>query len=282
MSVCAREPQVLLIDQHAFRRAGYLSLLEDWAQSQNVSIKAVTPDAAATNLENLPDCQLVLLNLGSQSIDDDNTRHLMKLLGALTPEMPLAIVSDNCDPHEVATAFRSGASGFIPTSLKPSIALHAFTFIMNGGTYFPPSALLRSAELQDGEADAGNRPVDDGETEHETAEIHSVRRNGKRGDPRIVRLTARQLEVLEQLRDGKSNKVIARALDMTEATVKVHVRQIMRKLGASNRTQAAVCAVQADLSGPGNTGGSGTSTSAETDSERHGVTPLYTTISGAA
>jgi len=259
-----------------------LSLLEDWAQCQNVSIKAVTPDAAATNLESLPDCQLVLLNLGSQSIDDDNTRHLMKLLGALTPEMPLAIVSDSCDPHEVTTAFRSGACGFIPTSLKPSVALHAFTFIMNGGTYFPPSALLPIAELQDGEADAGDGAADAGETGDETAEIHTVRRNGKCGDPRIVRLTARQHEVLEQLRDGKSNKVIARALDMTEATVKVHVRQIMRKLGASNRTQAAVCAVQADLSGPGHASSNGISNGAEPDSERHGVTTLYTTISGAA
>ena len=282
MSVCAKEPQVLLIDQNAFRRAGYLSLLEDWAQSQNVSIKAVTPDAAATNLEDLPDCQLVLLNLGSQSVDDDNTRHLMKLMGALIPDTPLAIVSDYSEPNEVATAFQSGASGFIPTSLKPSVALHAFTFIMNGGAYFPPSALLGRNELRDCEANTDNSPFDDGETEDETAEIHAVRPNGKSGKPRIVRLTARQHEVLEQLRDGKSNKVIARALDMTEATVKVHVRQIMRKLGASNRTQAAVCAVQADLSAPENTNGSGVPNSSKHDSERDGVTTLYTTISGAA
>jgi DNA-binding NarL/FixJ family response regulator len=56
-------------------------------------------------------------------------------------------------------------------------------------------------------------------------------------------LTPRQLEVLDRLREGKPNKLIARDLNMTEATVKVHVRQIMRKLGAANRTQAVLCAV---------------------------------------
>src|SRR5690606_26939929 len=62
------------------------------------------------------------------------------------------------------------------------------------------------------------------------------------GDLSNSRLTLRQHEVLEGLRYGKSNKHIARELNMQEATVKVHVRQIMRKLGASNRTQVALLA----------------------------------------
>ena len=282
MSMCAKEPQVLLIDQNAFRRAGYLSLLEDWARSTGVSIKAVTPDDAATNLENLPDCQLVLLNLGSQSIEDDSTRHLIKLLRALIPDTPLTIVSDNSDPREVACAFRAGASGFIPTSLKPSVALHSFTFIMNGGAYFPPSALLQRADLRDCDQDTDDGTFEDGEAEDDDTEEHTTRTRTKRGKSRIVRLTARQHEVLLQLREGKSNKVIARALDMTEATVKVHVRQIMRKLGASNRTQAAVCAVEADLNDAHPTNGSRPPEDIGRDHDRPREHPLHTVVSGAA
>ena len=282
MSVCAKEPQVLLIDQNAFRRAGYLSLLQDWAKSSGACIKAVSPENAATNLENLPDCQLVLLNLGSQSIEDESPRHLIKLLRALIPDTPLTVVSDNSDPHEVANAFRAGASGFIPTSLKPSVALHSFTFIMNGGAYFPPSALLQSFEMQDRDHDPDDDKFDESEPEDSTVEEHTTCTRTKKGKSRIVRLTARQHEVLEQLRDGKSNKVIARALNMTEATVKVHVRQIMRKLGASNRTQAAVCAVEADLNGSNGVNGNRPSNDAGHGQDVHGSHALHATVSGAA
>ena len=88
--------------------------------------------------------------------------------------------------------------------------------------------------------------------------------------------------MLLQLRDGKSNKVIARALDMTEATVKVHVRQIMRKLGASNRTQAAVCAVEADLNDTHPTNGSRPPEDIGPDHDRPREHPLHTVVSGAA
>ena len=282
MSMCAKEPQVLLIDQNAFRRAGFLSLLENWAQSSNVGIKAVTPDAVATDFENLPDCHLVLLNLGSQSTDEENTRQLMKLLRTLIPDTPLAIVSDNTDPREVALAFRSGASGFIPTSLKPSVALQSFTFIMKGGAYFPPSALLQKIELQECEPDTDGGPYGDGEAQDEETEDRTPCNAKRRGKSQIVRLTTRQHEVLEQLRRGKSNKVIAGALDMTEATVKVHVRQIMRKLGATNRTQAAVHAVEAGLNGNPGTNGSGGSVDVKREHDLHNSQGLHTTVVGSA
>ena len=68
---------------------------------------------------------------------------------------------------------------------------------------------------------------------------------------RELQLTPRQHEVLKGLGEGKANKVIARDLDMTESTVKVHVRQIMRKFGAKNRTQVALFAVQFGRRKPG-------------------------------
>jgi DNA-binding NarL/FixJ family response regulator len=62
-----------------------------------------------------------------------------------------------------------------------------------------------------------------------------------------VGLTARERQVLERLQLGASNKLIARQLNLRESTVKVHIRRIMRKLGAVNRTQAALCGVRLDI-----------------------------------
>ena len=282
MTMRAVEPQVLLIDQNAFRRASYLSLLENWAQSLNVSVKAVKPDAAETELEKLSGCHLVLLNLGSQSIDEDGMRQLMKLLCALIPDTPLAIISDNTDPREVASAFRSGASGFIPTDLDPSVALQSFIFIMKGGAYFPPSALLQKIELQDCHNDTDGSHFGDGEAEDEETEGRTLYNGKRHGKSRILGLTTRQHQVLEQLRYGKSNKVIADALNMTEATVKLQVHQIMRKLGAANRTQAAVHAVEAGMNGTLGTNGSGGSVDVKCKHELHSSQGLHTKVVDSA
>lgn len=282
MAMCAGELQVLLIDQKPFRRAGFLSLLENWAQSSNISVKAVAPDAAATDFEKLAGCNLVLLNLGSQSINKESTRQLMQLLRTLIPDTPLAIISDNTDPQEVALAVRSGASGFIPTTLKPSVALQSFTFIMKGGAYFPPSALLQKVEAREcGPGTNGGRSGD-GETEDKGTEHRAPCEEKGPGKSQTVRLTMRQQEVLEQLRLGKSNKVIAGALDMTEATVKVHVRQIMRKLGAANRTQVAVQAVEAGLNGTLAANGTDGSENVKSEPDPHHSQGIRGTLFGSA
>jgi len=136
--------------------------------------------------------------------------------------VPVAMVSDHEDRGEVMAAFRAGVRGFVPSTLEPELALQALTFVLGGGTFFPPQVL-----------DRPSRDVSQG-----------ARQGGA-----VHTLTPRQLDVLALLREGKSNKLIARELAMCESTVKVHVRQIMRKLGAANRTQAALNGIGAlDLS----------------------------------
>ena len=137
--------------------------------------------------------------------------------------------------------------------------MDALTFVHHGGTFFPSSILL-----EDNEAPPSTNPVPE---QRRHPEI--IRENPATEFKRSVRIrsrhvstvpqtlqpddedevytpafTPRQSEVLERLGEGKPNKVIARDLNMTEATVKVHVRQIMRKFGVANRTQAALCAVR--------------------------------------
>jgi DNA-binding CsgD family transcriptional regulator len=130
---------------------------------------------------------------------------------------------------EAIAAFRAAACGFIPMSLDPSLALHAFTFLMSGGSYFPPTFLNNLPEFNYENSLAADRAA---------TEVSLY----------VGGLTRKQQQVLDLLRKGRPNKVIARALSMQEATVKVHVRQILRKLGVSNRTEAALmCATENGL-----------------------------------
>ncbi|HEX2943773.1 MAG TPA: response regulator transcription factor [Rhodopila sp.] len=134
---------------------------------------------------------------------------------------PVIVLSDAEEADQTRTIremLSSGAHGFIPTrSTSMSITLAAIRFVRAGGTFAPLDLLLTSQPEREKTASAGTQPN---------------------------ALTARQMAVLAHLQQGKANKIIAHELKMSESTVKVHVRAIMRKMGATNRTQAAYKAQQ--------------------------------------
>ncbi len=161
---------------------------------------------------------VVLSTVGSQP---DTLEHEIPHVLAMAGEIPCAILSDCDDPSTIANALRVGAKGYILTSLPMAVWIEALRLIQAGGIYGPVSALL----------------------DHSAQE---PRRAEQVSDARDYRsqFTPRQLDVIEALRRGKSNKLIAYELDMCEGTVKVHIRNIMRKLKATNRTEVAVLANQ--------------------------------------
>ena len=118
---------------------------------------------------------------------------------------PVAILSGTAPPEVARRALRAGAAGFLPKTLAPRALIAAVTRIL-GGEIFAPRDFLDSD--RDPEAD--------------------------------VALTARERDVLTGVSDGKSNKEIARDLDIQEVTVKLHLKTLSRKLGARNRTHAAM------------------------------------------
>ena len=126
---------------------------------------------------------------------------------------PVIILSDAEDaqhPKTIRSALRNGVQGFIPTRTTGlPITFAAIRFIAAGGVFAPVDLLL---------------------TNRSDHAVEAARQS---------RLTARQMGVLVHLQQGKANKIIAHELGMSESTVKVHVRNIMRKIGATNRTQAA-------------------------------------------
>lgn len=214
--------RLILIDDLPLRRAGVKSLLGAWAREDDLRLEVVDLETTARAPADAG-AHLVTFNIGGTSLADLRLRERIDGLRQDLPGVPMVIISDNDDAGEVVEGLRAGASGFICARTSPSVVFQVLRFIMSGGVYFPSNALLQA---RDAALDAEwNRP------------------EGEDGGS-CEGLTARQNAVLQLLQKGYSNKHIARELSMCESTVKVHVRQIMRKLGASNRTQAALCGIE--------------------------------------
>jgi len=129
---------------------------------------------------------------------------------------PVVIISDNEDVNHIFTALECGARGYIPTSVTLGVAVEAMRLVEAGGMYVPASAMISWKRT------GANSPQQDGHLKE--------------------MFTARQAAVLTALRQGKANKCIAHELNMREGTVKVHIRNIMKKLKAKNRTEVAILA----------------------------------------
>ena len=166
--------------------------------------------------------QVVLYNLsGGAPAGPEAVAPVRQLVGLLG-DVPLIVLTDHEDIELVLEAFRLGVRGYIATSLGLSVALEAIRLVAAGGTFVPAASLTA---LMQGKPPARPAPAAGSDADDETA-----------GGPND--LTPRQLAVLACLREGKANKIIAHELGMCESTVKVHVRNILKKLGATNRTQA--------------------------------------------
>jgi DNA-binding NarL/FixJ family response regulator len=160
---------------------------------------------------------LAVLHTHMTSIVDRAVSAELSLLGQAMPDLSVVLLSGNEQLESIVGAFQKGIRGYIPTSLSIKDAAAAIRFVWGGGTFVPPSALIPSARLNLAESPL---PAD------------RERAPGK--------FTPRQREVLGCLWKGKANKAIAYELNMCESTVKVHIRHIMKKLHARNRTQVVL------------------------------------------
>jgi DNA-binding NarL/FixJ family response regulator len=209
-----KKPELLIIDSKRLRQAGITRLLETWADVMGLTAKPVVPGVPFDACCAPADCEMTIICVGNESIHGAQYQGLITNVRRQMPQALLVIISDREDAQEICAAFEAGAVGFMPTSIEPAVAFQALSFIRSGGSFFPPSALSTS-----------------------------LRETTINGAARVSDLTAKQEQVVGGLHKGLSNKTIARQLEMSEATVKVHVRHIMRKFGVANRTQLAVAAM---------------------------------------
>jgi DNA-binding NarL/FixJ family response regulator len=224
-----------VVDEHPLRRASMRRFLEQAALEDRSAVEVTEGGLPLCEVESLGRHCLILLGVGGARSGSPEVLDLIDQARSRMPDAMVAILSEQHEASDVIAAIRAGARGVITTRIDPHLLLLALKFILGGGIFLPPDALLQR-ETYAPEAVPESKPV---------AESPNV------GLLRGSDLTARQKEVLQLLKQGRSNKLIARELHMREPTVKVHVRQILRKLGAANRTQAALSVVNGTLPMPG-------------------------------
>jgi len=158
------------------------------------------------------DTSVILLGSGAAGNDRPPAGDELRALVADHPGIPVVVMGESEDPRHIAGILGQGAHGYIPTSVSLSVAIGALGFALAGGVFVPACA-LQNAGLE--------RP-------EPQQSVH-----GRLG------LSERQAAVADAVALGKPNKIIAYELDLCESTVKVHLRTIMKKLQARNRTEVA-------------------------------------------
>lgn len=155
----------------------------------------------------------VVVSLGGRNVSDEDVRAELTGFVAAVGSISVIVVAESDEPADILAALECGAKGYIPSSLKTRIAAEAIGLVRADGTCVPASSMLAPSET-----------------------IHATRRDVH---PLKDMFTAREASVVDALRQGKANKIIAYELNLCESTVKVHIRNIMKKLKATNRTEVA-------------------------------------------
>lgn len=207
--------RVLLIDDHALFRIGLSELL----QRRGIEVMAALGDGAQgiQEVENKqPD--VVLLDMRMPQM---NGLEVLRELKNKKQSMPIVILTTSRDETDVIAALQGGAQGYLLKDMEPDDLINSLTDIVAGQTIVASEltkVLAKALRGDEHEADAAATAIDN--------------------------LTPREREILCLLADGQSNKVIARNLGISDGTVKLHVKSILRKLEIHSRVEAAVIAVE--------------------------------------
>jgi two-component system nitrate/nitrite response regulator NarL len=212
--------RIVLVDDHALCRNGLTDLLH---HRGNVTVVAAlgNPDQVADTLrEHRPD--LLVLDLRMPSTDGLTLLRRLRAEGIDTPALILTMSDAEAD---LAAALRAGVRGYLLKDMEPEEVIGAIERAARGELTVAPAMTLKLAQM----LQAGSKGSD---------------RKGL-----LDSLTERERQILDHLARGESNKAIARTLDISHDTVKLHVRHILSKLNLSSRVEAAVFAVESRTAG---------------------------------
>lgn len=158
-----------------------------------------------------PPLSAILLNVGGKKVDEPTVSQQIRNLSSEFGATPVIVLADSDDFAQIVRALEYGAKGYIPTSVSMNVCMELIALSVAGGVFVPASTLFAMRHLLESSNSTSRRLADI--------------------------FTDRQAEVVEALRRGKANKIIAYELNLRESTVKVHVRNIMKKVKATNRTE---------------------------------------------
>jgi DNA-binding NarL/FixJ family response regulator len=207
--------KLLVVDDHPLVRAGVAGALQGLA-AQDPVLQAADGVEALACLAAHANVSAVLLDLRMAGMAG---MALLLQLKRLHPDIPALVLSSSEDPDDVRRVLQAGARGYCPKSANPGTLIAALQLVLSGEIYVPPFMAMATEQPSDGTS------------------------------PATGGLTPRQLEVLQALCQGQSNKEIARTLGMQEKTVKGHVSAIFRCLNVVHRLQAVEAARATGLIG---------------------------------
>ncbi|MFJ3048804.1 MULTISPECIES: two-component system response regulator NarL [Pseudomonas nitroreducens/multiresinivorans group] len=206
--------RILLVDDHPMMRKGVVQLLEFEDDLEVVGEAGSGEEALRMAAELEPD--MILLDLNMKGMTGLDTLRALRENGE---DARIVVFTVSDDRNDVINVLRAGADGYLLKDMEPERLLEHIRQAATGQLTISP-------------------------------QLTQVLAQALRGDDRpkgIEELTDRERQILRQLAHGYSNKMIARKLDITEGTVKVHVKRVLHKLGMRSRVEAAVWAVENHL-----------------------------------
>jgi DNA-binding NarL/FixJ family response regulator len=207
-----RKECLLILDGRALDRECLASALVDHELGMVVAAMG-SIEQWRVKKSSFPPLVAILFNLGGRKATDHGVADEIRHISSQFRSIPVIILADNEDLAQILTALECGARGYIPTSVGIDVCVEAINLAAVGGIFVPASSVLSMRHL-----------IDPGSCDRQ---------------PLAGLFTLRQAEVAQALLHGKANKIIAYELNLRESTVKVHIRNIMKKLKAANRTEVA-------------------------------------------
>jgi two-component system, NarL family, nitrate/nitrite response regulator NarL len=204
--------QILVADDHKLVRDGLRPFLQELDPGAEI-LDAATLQEAVAAVEKAEGLGLVLLDLMMPGMDGLKGLEQLK---ARIPDTPVVIVSGFSSREHVVAAVQAGAAGFIPKTVSGTAMVNALRLVLSGEKYLPSSTFFDDPNVQ-------TLPP-------------PLKQPGSL--PPFDRLSRREGEILNLLVEGRTNKEIAIVLELQEITIKVHLRNVYRKIGAANRAQA--------------------------------------------
>lgn len=206
--------KLLVVEDHALVREGLVRLLKQLEDDVTI-VEAADGEAALIALAS-SDFDLVLTDLAMPNTDGFTTLDIVR---QRHPDLPVAVISAYDDQPTVTRVLNHGASGFIPKAYSGDALLNAVREILHGNIFTPGAS-----------------------TQAKMDDVRPLPPSGGSVTPGEIGLTDRQAQVLALMMRGLANRDIAKQLDLSEGTVKIHATAIFKALGVNSRAQAMVTA----------------------------------------
>ncbi|MCK9466425.1 MAG: two-component system response regulator NarL [Thiopseudomonas sp.] len=209
--------RIMLVDDHPMLRRGLADLLAMEGDLLPVAQASSGAEAVkiATTID--PELDLILLDLNMPGLNGIETTQALRNAGVAAKIIIFSVSDEHAD---VVEALRQGADGYLLKDMEPEDFVQQVRAAVKGKTALSPELTQILASAIKGRLEPVSKPID---------------------------LTRREKDVLELIAKGQSNKLIARNLDISEGTVKVHVKRVLHKLGLNSRTEAAIWALENNL-----------------------------------